>query len=323
MSSVVSLRWCQVDGLTLQQETTPLPPGRDAKANHNGAFVWADNTGADLASVAAGQFVVRAGGGIWLGTTSAPTATAGRFIETSTGGYLTTGGTWTNSSDQNLKENFTPIDRQELLELLSTLPISRWNYKTEDDGAKHIGPTAQDFYARFGLGGDDKAISTIDPAGIALAAIQELYRKTKEIDELRAELAELRGLIEHALHTEADSKTGGKLGELSALTTSPSSPSRGTPMKKRTTLGAMALLALVLAVISAEAAIRINGNQLLEGGADLRRPVASLSAAASGSGVVPARLIFNVGQGVISRGHLPDTATAKWCGLQHWHRARL
>jgi len=33
---------------------------------------------------------------------------------------------------------------------------------------------AQDFYAAFGLGLGDKTIDTIDPSGVALAAIQGL-----------------------------------------------------------------------------------------------------------------------------------------------------
>jgi hypothetical protein len=37
--------------------------GYRAKANHNGAFVWADSTDADFASTAANQFAVRANGG--------------------------------------------------------------------------------------------------------------------------------------------------------------------------------------------------------------------------------------------------------------------
>lgn len=41
--------------------------GRRAKANHSGAFVWADSTDADFASTEADQFVVRATGGAGFG----------------------------------------------------------------------------------------------------------------------------------------------------------------------------------------------------------------------------------------------------------------
>jgi hypothetical protein len=46
--------------------------GRRAKANHQGAFVWADSTNADFASTGADQFLVRASGGakILKGTSS-------------------------------------------------------------------------------------------------------------------------------------------------------------------------------------------------------------------------------------------------------------
>ncbi len=40
---------------------------------------------------------------------------------------------------------------------------------------------AQDFKAAFNLGIDNKTISTIDPAGVALAAIQELIKENTEL----------------------------------------------------------------------------------------------------------------------------------------------
>ena len=43
--------------------------GRRAKANHNGAFVWGDQTDADFASTAVDQFLIRASGGVGIGTT--------------------------------------------------------------------------------------------------------------------------------------------------------------------------------------------------------------------------------------------------------------
>ncbi len=42
--------------------------GRRAKANHAGAFVWADSTVADFLSTAANQFLIRAGGGVGINT---------------------------------------------------------------------------------------------------------------------------------------------------------------------------------------------------------------------------------------------------------------
>lgn len=93
------------------------------------------------------------------------------------GAYLSTGGTWTNASDKNKKENFEPIYGSEMLQKISELPITRWNYKGQKE--QHIGPVAQDFYRIFAVGTDDKSISTIDPSGVALAGIQELYERYK------------------------------------------------------------------------------------------------------------------------------------------------
>jgi len=52
----------------------------------------------------------------------------------------------------------------------------------------HIGPTAQDFKKVFGVGENDKTISTIDPSGIALAAIKELNSQNRELKEVNARL---------------------------------------------------------------------------------------------------------------------------------------
>jgi hypothetical protein len=167
--------------------------GQRAKADDQGAFVWADSQNADIFSPGNNTFSVRAGGGIWLGTGAAPsTMTAGRFLDTSTGGYLTTGGAWTNSSDRALKANFTQIDPGAILSAVAAMPISAWNYTAEGESVKHVGPTAQDFRAAFGLGQDDKSISTVDAAGVALAAIQALKQ---ENDALRGRV----GLLEVAV----------------------------------------------------------------------------------------------------------------------------
>lgn len=45
-----------------------LAAGRRAKAQHNGAFVWADSTSADFASTGQDQFLIRAGGGVGVNT---------------------------------------------------------------------------------------------------------------------------------------------------------------------------------------------------------------------------------------------------------------
>ena len=48
--------------------------GQRAKANHTGAFVWADATDADFASTATNQFLIRASGGVGIGTPNPATS---------------------------------------------------------------------------------------------------------------------------------------------------------------------------------------------------------------------------------------------------------
>jgi len=111
-----------------------------------------------------------------------------------------------------MKEHFEQVNGQEVLARLATVPITTWNYKTQDASIRHIGPTAQDFYATFSLGEDDLHISTVDADGIALASIQGLYQMVQEKDqqtqqleqELREtgrELEELRLQLETLQHT--------------------------------------------------------------------------------------------------------------------------
>ena len=115
---------------------------------------------------------------------------------------LRVNGTFVSASDRNKKENFNPVDPREILDKVTALPLTSWNYKT-DPGNRHVGPMAQDFHAAFNLGDDDKYIATVDADGVALAAIQGLNQKLEEtvwkqadrLERLEAELAELKNLI--------------------------------------------------------------------------------------------------------------------------------
>jgi len=94
------------------------------------------------------------------------------------------------------------VNSREVLDKVAALPLSKWNYKL-DGSSRHLGPMAQDFYAAFGVGPDDKHITTVDADGVALAAIQglnqkleeQLARKDGEIRELQAAVADLTQMI--------------------------------------------------------------------------------------------------------------------------------
>jgi hypothetical protein len=106
----------------------------------------------------------------------------GQTIATWTGAYLSDGGQWTNASDRELKTDFRSIDPEAVLAKVAGLPITEWRYKSES-AQRHVGPVAQDFFAAFRLGSDDKHIGTVDEAGVALAAIQGLHHLLEQKDE--------------------------------------------------------------------------------------------------------------------------------------------
>ena len=134
--------------------------------------------------------VVSASNTLVLGSTSTvtqvglgvSTVASGHFLDTYTKAYLTMGGTWTNSSDRNRKRDFRPVNGMAVLRRITSLPIETWSYKQENAAIRHMGPMAQDFHQAFALGDDDKHISTVDSEGVALAAIQALYRLVQEKD---------------------------------------------------------------------------------------------------------------------------------------------
>lgn len=110
------------------------------------------------------------------------------------------------TSDRNAKQDFKPVDARSVLAKVAALPISEWQFKTDAEGSRHVGPMAQDFREAFGLGTDERHIATVDADGVALAAIQglnevveeqrlALARKDTELRELRDSVAELKTLM--------------------------------------------------------------------------------------------------------------------------------
>jgi len=165
-----------------------------------GSFVYGDNSDPNAVSATANhQFVVRAQY-MWFGTNNSVTATSGRFLETSTGAYLTTGGTWTNSSSRALKTNFAPVNARATLQKVLQLPIQTWSYKAEGASVRHIGAISQDFNRLFGFGDSAETIATVDADGVAMAAIQGLHEELKDrdarIERLEQQSKEQQALID-------------------------------------------------------------------------------------------------------------------------------
>lgn len=91
-------------------------------------------------------------------------------------------------SSATKKERIMPVDGGVILAKLEELPITEWSYRNEPED-RHVGPMAEDFYAIFGLGPDNRHINSTDLAGLALAAAKAL---DMENDILRRENSELR-----------------------------------------------------------------------------------------------------------------------------------
>jgi hypothetical protein len=166
-------------GYANQATNLAFAAGYQAQAVHSGAFVWSDGEGTPTASTNANSVTLRARGGYRLLTSGGDT-----------GAFLAAGsGSWSSMSDRASKENFEPVNAPEVLAKVVALPLSTWNYKTQDAATRHLGPTAQDFHATFGVGENDTSITTVDADGVALAAIQGLNQK---VEEQKAENAELK-----------------------------------------------------------------------------------------------------------------------------------
>ncbi len=61
------------------------------------------------------------------------------------------------------------------------MPLTSWN-AIGDSTQRHIGPIAEDWWATFGLGPDDKHVGMTDLGGVALAAIKGLSQEVAERD---------------------------------------------------------------------------------------------------------------------------------------------
>ncbi len=158
-------------------------------SGHAGSFIFADvNTnGTYTGSTADNQFLVKATGGTYFYTNS--TLTSG--VSLSSGG-----GAWNTLSNKHMKENFKEIDGNEILRKLAEVPVTSWNYKSQSQKIRHIGPMAQDFYGTFGFGESDTTITTVDIDGINMAAIKALIEKTNELKRKAKEIEDLKATVE-------------------------------------------------------------------------------------------------------------------------------
>ncbi len=190
-------------GNTVSGYASTVPGGRDNVCNgdytfvcgnnaHVGyscdsAFVFSDGTyGGTITGGGSRRFVVIASNGTLIYTNGAATL----------GAQLPANATaWVAVCDSTRKERYGRVNTRAILENVSQIPIETWSYKEDPNHVRHIGPMAQDFYAAFHLGESDTTISTLDPDGVALAAIQELAKWNADLSrdnrELRSRVSDL------------------------------------------------------------------------------------------------------------------------------------
>ncbi|TVR49621.1 MAG: hypothetical protein EA425_11780 [Puniceicoccaceae bacterium] len=180
--------------------------GKRARANHQGAVVIDANGpfgASNIISSTTREMTLRGPGGVRVVSNSSATPAG---VELKAGA-----GSWSNLSDRNAKHHFTAVDVEAILTKVAGMEIFEWSYREAAAGVRHLGPTAQDFHAAFGLGTDDRTIATVDLAGVALAAIQALEQRTHALEvenaALRRQLEDRRdaasGLEERLARLEA------------------------------------------------------------------------------------------------------------------------
>ena len=165
--------------------------GSGANTNgRDGSMVIGDDAYFQTAySSADNQLTMRFIGGYRLWS-SYPDSTAGVYMRHGQSG-------WSNYCDRNKKENFELIDGELILSKISSMPITKWNYKLTDPNDKYIGPMAQDFYSAFHLGGTDSlGINSINIDGVNMAGIKALEKRTSEMkNEIAKLLARYDALV--------------------------------------------------------------------------------------------------------------------------------
>jgi hypothetical protein len=120
-----------------------------------------------------------------FGINGAPVA--GHEIHTSSGAYLA-GGTWTDASSRELKDNIVSLTSEDAAKALAELNPVRYNYKvTPDEG--HVGFIAEDVPELVAMK-DRKGLSPMDIVAVLTKAVQEQKQQLVAQDQkLQAERA--------------------------------------------------------------------------------------------------------------------------------------
>jgi hypothetical protein len=173
---------------------TPLSPPLAITPTPQALYAYSAGVVADLSP---GQAVTSLNG-----LTDGVILAAGTGVTLGTNGHTLTI-TSSLGSDRNIKTSFLAVNPEDILARLAALPIQSWRFTNEVANVRHLGPTAQDFKATFGLGTGDTTIGIVDEGGVALTAIQGLNQKLEaqvkakdvEIEALKLRLEKLERTV--------------------------------------------------------------------------------------------------------------------------------
>ena len=163
--------------------------GHNVAANLDGSFFFGDSdpNGKGVRYLGlTNEFVCRFNGGYYF-----ITGDVGPDIGVQ---VLHNGNAWVSVCDQKRKENFEKLDGEDVLQKISNINFTSWNYKQQDPKIyRHYGIMAQDFYNAFGKDkygsiGNDTTVNPIDMIGIDMTAIQALEKRTSELKNQHAML---------------------------------------------------------------------------------------------------------------------------------------
>jgi hypothetical protein len=177
---------------------------RASNNTHTGTMVMGDESTTDsVRNQADNEFRIRYNGGIRLRVSTAAngnTPGAGGNV----GCDLTVAvPSWTCASSRTLKENFQPVDGENVLSRIRGIPITTWTMIGGEGSVRHLGPVAEDFYAAFPLGLGETTIGMGDIDGVNLAAAQALEARTmrlqQQLDDRTARVQALEALLAQAM----------------------------------------------------------------------------------------------------------------------------
>jgi hypothetical protein len=176
---------------------SPVPPGW---SGHQPTLPPPPVMSSDMFGNGVNVFAARATGGVVFMTSLATGAPD--FLPAAGVAVPAGGGAWDTLSDARAKTDWRTENPEQYLRAIAGMNVRSWRYLAQDASIRHVGPTAQDFRAAFGLGTNDTTISTVDADGANMLAIQALAKRTDElrqafekIDALEKRLAQIESML--------------------------------------------------------------------------------------------------------------------------------